>query len=362
MDCIEDVQALTLDYLDAALDPAQWPAVLERTAHRLDSVGVDLHLLRDGTNWASYMGAQPADVLNEYTERFFNREPRSLTLQHLRPGQVVTDLDFVDRETMRTHEYYTDFLRRNGMGHCIAAAPLHNGGNQAYFGVHFAHGKAPPDAARMACVRALLPCLERAVQVQYRLAETALRKSLCSEALDRVGTGVAVLDGARRVLIENAPARAALADTRCLRVQNRRIVPVAAQEAARFDGLCKAAVARHATAGGAMLIEGTHGRPCYSVLVHPVDAEFRERTGAAAFVFLASLERPPDPDFAARLRGLFRLTPAEARIAGAMLEGEVLRATAERLGITYETARFTLRQVYAKVGVNKQSQLVAALG
>ena len=45
-----------------------------------------------------------------------------------------------------------------------------------------------------------------------------------------------------------------------------------------------------------------------------------------------------------------------------MLRGEALRAIAEIQGITYESARFTLRQVYAKVGVHKQSELVALLG
>jgi len=155
MKFMDDLETLGHGYLDAALEPAHWSTVLEHTARKLGSVGMDLHLLRQGVHWASYIGAQPAEVLNEYTERFIDREPRTVTLQHLRPGMVVTDLDFVDRETMRTHEYYADFLRRNGMGHCIAATPLRSGGNQAYLGVHFAYGQEPPDAERMAAVRAL---------------------------------------------------------------------------------------------------------------------------------------------------------------------------------------------------------------
>lgn len=359
---MDDLHALAHGYLDAALEPTRWPVVLARTARHFSAVGVDLHLMRHGASWASYMGGTPAEVLTEYTERFINREPRSLTLQHLRPGLVVTDLDFVDRETMRTHEYYADFLRRGGMGHCIAATPWRNGRNQAYLGVHFPYGQEPPEAECMAFVRALQPYVARAAQAQFRLAEAELRSILYSEVLDRVGTGVIVLDASYRILLENAPGRVALDDKRCFRTHNLRIEPVDTREAAHFERLCKTAVERREDAGGAMLIQGGLGTPCYSVLVHPVDEALRDCTGATAFVFVSALGQGAPADTMSRLRELFRLTPAEARLAAAMLGGAALRAIATSQGITYESARFTLRQIYAKLGVHKQGELVALLG
>jgi DNA-binding CsgD family transcriptional regulator len=61
------------------------------------------------------------------------------------------------------------------------------------------------------------------------------------------------------------------------------------------------------------------------------------------------------------VQGLFDLTPAEARIAALIGSGLPPRSAAERLGITEETARTTLKHVFAKVGVSRQSELAALL-
>jgi len=61
------------------------------------------------------------------------------------------------------------------------------------------------------------------------------------------------------------------------------------------------------------------------------------------------------------LMGLFDLTPAEARIAGALAGGQTLRQAAESTGIRMSTARAYLHEVFRKTGTAQQSQLVALL-
>lgn len=67
---------------------------------------------------------------------------------------------------------------------------------------------------------------------------------------------------------------------------------------------------------------------------------------------------PLDPGLA---RDLLNVTTGEARVAALVGSGMAPRDAAERLGITEETARTTLKRVFAKVGVSRQSELAALL-
>ena len=67
---------------------------------------------------------------------------------------------------------------------------------------------------------------------------------------------------------------------------------------------------------------------------------------------------PPDPSV---LRDLLGLTLAEARVAALVGHGLPPRDAAERLGIAEETVRNTLKRVFAKIGVSRQSELANLL-
>ena len=66
-----------------------------------------------------------------------------------------------------------------------------------------------------------------------------------------------------------------------------------------------------------------------------------------------SAERGREPDHLAELG----LSPAESRLAQLMDGSRSLVQAAESLGIRHETARSQLRQVFAKLGVSRQSEL-----
>jgi DNA-binding CsgD family transcriptional regulator len=55
------------------------------------------------------------------------------------------------------------------------------------------------------------------------------------------------------------------------------------------------------------------------------------------------------------------LTPAETRLAIALFKGQGVEAYAKEAGISINTARCYVKQIYAKTGVNRQSELIHAL-
>jgi len=62
-----------------------------------------------------------------------------------------------------------------------------------------------------------------------------------------------------------------------------------------------------------------------------------------------------------RLRCHFGLTPAEARLAVNLVTGKSLRSAAAKLGISYETARSQLKNIFNKTGTGRQAELVVVI-
>ncbi|CAN0302633.1 unnamed protein product, partial [Phaeothamnion confervicola] len=347
-------------FYDAALDPSAWSDVLARVAACLGAVGADLHLLDDDVLRCNYMGMQPREVLEEYAEKFLDREPRSLSLRQLAPGQVITDLQIVNAHTMRNHPYYADFLPRIGLGHCIAATPLKEARHRAYFGVHLAPASGAPSEDMLALVKAMQPHLGRAVSAQFRMMDAELRNHVYTDALDRVSCGVAILNGAGRLMLSNTAAQALFAHGQPLKLVQEHLTATVPAESRKLQMLIQYALTRRNLRGGATIVHGA-GQRALCVTVDATSEEFRQRTGAAAYVYITDLHARPCRDHAQQLRDMFGLTPAETRIAIGIAAGEPVREVARQAGVTYESARFTLKRVYEKLGVHKQGELVALI-
>lgn len=70
---------------------------------------------------------------------------------------------------------------------------------------------------------------------------------------------------------------------------------------------------------------------------------------------------PGDLPLTELLHSLFLLTPAEARLVAHIGAGLSPRDAAAQLGISEETARSTLKHVFVKVGISRQSELAVLL-
>ena len=80
----------------------------------------------------------------------------------------------------------------------------------------------------------------------------------------------------------------------------------------------------------------------------------------AALLFIGDPERPVDID-PRRLIRLYGLSRAESRVAVLLGQGQRLEQIAEALGLTYETVRKHLKQIFIKTGTDRQAELVRTL-
>lgn len=356
----EQLLNLCESFYQAAFDPSAWNEVLAGVARCLGAAGADLHLLDDDVLRCNYMGVLPPAVLDEYCASYLNREPRSQALRHLAPGQVITDLHFVDAQTMRDHAYYADFLPRAGLGHCIAAAPVNDARHRAYFGVHLPPAMGAPSDEMLAMVKAMQPHLGRAVSAQFRMMDAELRNQVYTDALDRLDCGVAIVNGAGKLMLCNAAAQVEFDDGQTLKLVHERLCASLVSESRRLQILIQSAIARCDQRGGAVVVHGPAQR-ALGITVDAASEAFRERTGGAAYIYITDLHARPSQAREHHLRQMFGFTPAEARIAIGIADGESVQSVAARIKVTYGSARFTLKRVYEKLGVHKQGELVALM-
>ena len=99
------------------------------------------------------------------------------------------------------------------------------------------------------------------------------------------------------------------------------------------------------------------GYPPLIFHLFPMDGPFGSTLGILVVTTLRST-RVPSSDL---VQSLFALAPAEARVAALIGSGLSPRQAAEKLGISEGNVRTTLKHVFTRVGVSRQSELALLL-
>lgn len=120
----------------------------------------------------------------------------------------------------------------------------------------------------------------------------------------------------------------------------------------RFAAMLIDRASRHANAPPPLVVSVRHRLE--GAIVDPKRSGPRTRREIAQRVFFALCPRPPnatDDDL------LWLLTPSQRAIAKRVAAGEMLPRVAKELGITYETARTHLREVYRRLDIHGRTEL-----
>lgn len=213
-------------------------------------------------------------------------------------------------------------------------------------------------------VRPLQPHLHTAYAIQRRLNRLEAQLHTLHGLLDRLATGVVMLDAQGHCLLANPVAQLLLAGRDGLQLAHGRLHACVATDQLRLRALIDLAVSRSATFDARMLLRGVDGRPALILTISPLhdhdatSAEDGESARAVVFV-QPVIPRPGKAD--AVLRELFGFTIAEARLALALFDTGDLAEACERLGKSLATGRVQLRMLMEKTGCHRQSGLFRVL-
>ena len=264
---------------------------------------------------------------------------------------------------MRRSEYYQDFMLRYGMASALCNRVAGDGDMDAYLSLQRRPGQPHYTDAELAAFGQFIPHVQRAVRMRMYMQRLAERAGLASVVLDHLHVPLLVLDAQGRVQLANAPAEALLRRQPLLAVVQGCLHPQGLR-AGQFAQLLQSACGTRgpAIAGGATLANA-QGRPVLQLLALPLPARLQAFNPWARPLALLVLHEPQQlPSLQQHLlEQLYGLTPAEARLALVLCQGQAPAQAAERLGISIGTVRSQLKAIFAKTGTGRQADLVRLL-
>jgi DNA-binding CsgD family transcriptional regulator len=200
--------------------------------------------------------------------------------------------------------------------------------------------------------------------------QTTINDLLASSfaALDLLTIGLAVCNISGQLLIANQTAQRILENRDGLQLDSDDVLCTTHDCSPSLSQLIQRAVRSGLLGQGkdsdAMLsVPRAHGQRALTILVRAVRGAAESECHAnqpTALVLIVDSGCPAEAAIP-ELRRLYTLTSTEARLANLLMEGKTLAECGSQLGIRRSTVRMHLRNLFAKTGVCRQSELVALL-
>lgn len=341
---------------EAAVLPEFWPDVLDRLANLAGGVGGLLLVANEkqlnGGIASSALDSLASEWIAGGWAQRSQRAPRMMAKRH---AGFSTDLDIYTEAELESEPDYTHFFRPRGLGWGAGTFIALPGGETAIVTVERRFDRGPISRPEVARLDAARPHLARAALMSARLGLERART--ITATLDAVGLPAALVRADGRVVASN-PGLDAL---------DGQVIATAGGGIA-FAHPPAQSLLRNALAHldghdstRSIPVPSLHQRPPLICHVLPARRAAHDVfTGAAALLIITPVTAPTMPN-ASLLQGLYDLTPAEARLAGALTGGDTLESLANSLGVSRETLRSHLKAVFGKTGTRRQAELVGLL-
>jgi DNA-binding CsgD family transcriptional regulator/PAS domain-containing protein len=275
------------------------------------------------------------------------------------PLLILTNEDYFPPDFLRRTEYYNDFLRPQQIESVAVIRLARHGQAETTLNLARPPHKGPFSKDDLNLAARLQPHLVRALRINQSLGSRALVAGHLADMLDQSPHGVFLLDASGRIRHANRQAERLLAERDGLCAVGGRLGAAGSGPEKPLDALIRRAAGRGAgeCSGGSMLLQTPSRTRPLSITVAPLRSErLAGPTGPWVLVCVTDLEANvalPEN----RLRDLFGLTRAEARVALALFEGASPREIAETLDVSFRTVRNQITRIFEKTQTHRQSEL-----
>src|SRR5215472_6612967 len=180
---------------DAAMDPDAWPLMLNRLADLLSAQCSVIGLLNSSTN-AAVMTAPRTDpeYLRSFTEYWAGHAFMWKVGAKLPLGTVVVREMIIPRDEFCRTDYYNEWCKPQGVETAIAANLLVDGPVSTVIAAYRPYAKGDFDATETRLFAEIIPHLQRALQLQLRLAGLDGLPEGSAEILNRLSQGIILVD------------------------------------------------------------------------------------------------------------------------------------------------------------------------
>jgi DNA-binding CsgD family transcriptional regulator len=205
--------------------------------------------------------------------------------------------------------------------------------------------------------QSLHPHLIRAFRLGEKFHDVFVLGECQDAVLDRMSQGVVIVDAKSRIYRANVAAEGLMRAPNGIDVIDGRLTatqPIAAQQ---LDALIGAAARSDSRRGGSMKVAVGEGHSL-SVTVVPLAARALPIFTAGPFALVTIHDaRADEKNVRKKLEELFALTPAEVRVAAALLAGATPSGAARLFDVSVNTIRSQRASIFGKTGTTGQAGL-----
>jgi DNA-binding CsgD family transcriptional regulator len=351
------IERLIESIYEAAAFPELWPVVLRELGKQGRTSAGFVLLTRRSDAWTGYLAAEEIDTaFSSYMAS--NIAPRSNTTRRLlerdRSG-FVSDTDLFSEDEWEKEPLRDEWARHWGLNHAAATAIRVPTEDFIVFHGHRRESEPAYHPDDLSVLDAFRPHLARAALLAARWRLQRLRS--VAEALGLIGLPAAILDGNGRVLAANDLIQSLKKHLRWLPNDQLALVDPAAQE-----NLRNALREIHSPTASArsFVVRSAEEMPVVAHFVPAAGAAKHLFDGGSAILAITPVTVSPVPDVSL-IRALFDLSPGEARIAAGIANGKSIDKLAEFAGVSRNTVRSQLKNVFTKTGTTRQAEIAALL-
>lgn len=291
-------------------------------------------------------------------------------LKHLkkRPVGLAVPAEFMlDRASLMKTEFYHEFMKPQNFLTGVGVTIDQDHDRFVAVSALLPERTASDEQRNVGLLQRLAPHFRRALQLNRQIARTRLDDNAAEAALNRLAVGFVLVDGSCRVVFRNQAAVRLLDANDGLGVDRTGVVT--AHATSDTDALRKAVKEAagildgdFTTSGGTFKVGRPSGKMAYSVMVAPLRPRHAVLgvTDAVIAVLIADPARERSVD-ASQLSEILGITKGEARLLRLLIDGRSVKEAGDALGISAATARTHLRNIFAKTGFARQSDLVRAV-
>jgi DNA-binding CsgD family transcriptional regulator len=349
----------------AALNPADWPRLAQMFAGEFGTESCAIFQFNQAQRSADMLGFTAnfdTKAVGDYEAYYNQKDLFAIGISKLGIDRATLGAEIVREAEFFNSEIFDGYAKRIGIFWFVGGLMTLENHFMGAIGLHRPHGARAFDPDDQRKLAMLLPHLSRALLLRNRLAGLTRDNKIVLAALENLSVGMMAVDAQSTLLFANPMAerllRGGLGLT-CCRGCLGATDPVKNGELRRLiQSAALAALGRPTAPGGVLALPRPKGRPL-SVLVCPMPPDglpLGPSTPAALLIF-ADPDSSPSTSTQA-LMELYALTPAEARLLVALIDGERLDHYADRHRISINTVRTQSKQIFAKTGHGRQADLI----
>ena len=354
---------------EAIACPDRWQDFLRLTVEQFvaERAGLTIHTDQKNTAVTIQGIGFPAEATREYNAYYGARNPlvgpyaqlvAKTGAWHGLARSVVGERDY------KISEYYNDFGRKYGTYWVVNALVRNSPHEVTTLSVMRSETAHPLDQQAVALMGLLMPHLRNVFKIRHTMESLRSTAAAAVTALDAFEAAVVALNGKGDVVLMNSRAEKIVREQDGLMLCAKQLAATELREARGLDSLVQLATAtgagRGMHPGGAMLLSREQRRPLRVSVMPFHSSDMLTEAAPCALIFINDPDALP-ASRAVVLSSLYRLTPAECRLTDLLLQGLELAAAADCMRITSGTARFMLKNIFAKTGAHRQSELMRIL-